>query len=187
MTRAERQDPLDVCRKRERVAKAGAVAEAARRKADFETQLARIYSFDEDPVWEEAMRAAKEVARQSEEQVAARCRQLGIPSWAQPEMGSPHWYGRGEAAVRERRVELTKVAHARIDQHLKEAKHAIESASVEIQTRLIAESLTSEDAKAFLESMPAPAQLMPVVTVEEVQKQLGLGNDDGDDDADEEE
>jgi hypothetical protein len=50
---------------------------------------------------------------------------------------------------------------------------------------LVAEGLTSADAKAFLESMPTPAQLMPVVTVEEIQKQLG-GEYGGNDDAEEE-
>jgi hypothetical protein len=58
--------------------------------------------------------------------------------------------------------------------------HAIQQSSVDIQTKLVAEGLTSTDAKAFLESMPMPAQLMPAVTMEEVQKQLGkaAGDDD---------
>jgi len=185
MTRTERQDLLQICRQRERVAKADAVAVAAQHKAAFAAQLARVYDFDEDSVWQAAERAAAEVTRQAQEQVAARCQQLGIPHWAQPELSEPHWYRRGENAVRERRVELTKVAHTKIEQRLKETVHAIQRASVEIQTQLVAEGLTSDDAKAFLETMPTPAQLMPVVTVEEIQKQLGC--DDGkDDDAEEE-
>jgi hypothetical protein len=173
MTRTERQDLLQICRQRERVVKAEAVAMAAQRKAEFEAQLARVYHFDEDAIWQAAHKAAKRAAREANEQVAAQCRQLGIPPWAQPEITEPYWYGRGENATRQRRAELAKVAHARIDQHLKEAKHAIERASVEIQTQLVADGLESADAKAFLEAMPAPAQLMPVVTVEDVQKQLG--------------
>jgi hypothetical protein len=171
----ERQDLLQICRQRERVAKGEAVAVAARHKADFEAQLARVYHFDENAVWKAAAEAAEEVARQCQERVAAECAKLGIPKWAAPELGRPYWYERGENAVARRRTELTKVAHARIDQRLKEAVHAIQRASVEIQTKLVADGLTSADAKAFLESMPVPAQLMPVVTVEEVQKQLGVG------------
>jgi hypothetical protein len=181
MTRAERQDLLQICRQRERVAKTEAVAVAARQKADFQAQLARIYSFDENEVWRAATKAAVEVTRQCNEQVVAECAKLGIPRWAQPELITPHWYGRGENAVAQRRAELTKVASSKIDQHLKATIHAIQRGSVEIQTKLVAEGLTSADAKAFLESMPTPAQLMPVVTVEEIQKQLGEQTDDDDD------
>ena len=116
MTRTERQDLLQICRRRERVAKADAISVAARQKADFEAQLARVYRFDEDAVWQAANKAAQKVARQANEQVAARCQQLGIPRWAQPEILPPHWYGRGENATRQRRAELTRVAHAKIDQ-----------------------------------------------------------------------
>jgi hypothetical protein len=179
MTRTERQDLLQICRQRERVAKSEAVAVAAQRKAAFAAQLARIYHFDEDAVWQAAYQAAKEAGQKAYEQVLVRCQELGIPRWAQPEIAEPYWRNRGENAVRERRVELNKVAHAKIEQLLKETIHIIQRASVEIQTKLVADGLTSADAKAFLESMPTPAQLMPVVTVEEIQKQLG-GDDDGD-------
>jgi hypothetical protein len=81
--------------------------------------------------------------------------------------------------VRERRAELTRVAHSKIDQRLKQAKHGIERASVEFQTRLLADGLESAAAIAFLEAMPTPAQLMPVVTVEEIQKQLAPGEEIG--------
>jgi len=184
MTRTERQDLLQICRQRERVAKAEAVAVAARHKADFQAQLARVYSFDDDEVWKAATKAAKEFTRQCSERIAAECDKLGIPRWAQPELCGPQWYGRGENAVAPRRAELTKVANSKIDQHLKETIHAIQQASVEIQTQLVADRLTSADAKAFLESMPTPAQLMPPVTVREIQKQLGGG--EGNDDAEEE-
>ena len=44
--------------------------------------------------------------------------------------------------------------------------------AAEIQTKLIACTLGSE-AQALLEAMPAAQQLMPPVSVDEVQKQLG--------------
>ena len=181
MTRTERQDLLHICRQRERVARTEAVAVAARRKADFEAQLARVYSFDEDEVWKAATTAAKECTRECADRIAAECDKLGIPRWARPELSVPYWSSRGENAVSRRRTELTKVAHARIDQHLKETIHAIQRASVEIQTQLVAEGLTSAGAKAFLESIPTPAQLMPTVTVEEIQKQLGAETEDDED------
>lgn len=184
MTRTERQDILQICRQRERVAKADAVAVAARHRAEFEAQLARIYSWDEDDVWKAAAKAAKEATRQANEQIAARCEQLGIPSRFRPALDEPSWYCRGENAVAQRRAELTRVANTKIDQLLKEAKHAIEAKSVEIQTRLLADGLTSADARVFLKAMPTPAQLMPAVTVEDIQKQLGHSTEVDEDDED---
>jgi hypothetical protein len=173
MTRTERQDLLQICRHRLRVAKAEADAVAARRKADFQAHLARVYHWDENQVWQAAIKAAKQFSRECGERIATECDRLGIPHWAQPHISEPYWFERSQNAVAQRRAELTKVANAKIDQLLKEAKHQIEANTVEFQTRLLAEGLTSDDAKRFLEGMPTPAQLLPTVSVEEVQKQLG--------------
>jgi hypothetical protein len=45
----------------------------------------------------------------------------------------------------------------------------IERSSLELQTRLLADGLESAEAKAFLESMATPEQLIQQVTVEEIQ------------------
>lgn len=97
MTRTEQKDLLQICQQRERVARAEAVSVGTRREANFEAQLARVYSFDEDAVWQAAYKAVKEVTRQSNEQVAAQCRQLGIPRWVQPEISLSYWYGATES------------------------------------------------------------------------------------------
>jgi hypothetical protein len=114
----------------------------------------------------------KQTVQQANELIGARCKELGIPERFQPAI-SAGWYGRGENASKERRSELTRVAHSKIDQLLQEAKHAIARASVAIQAELIADGLTSADAKVFLEKMPDPAALLPAVSIKEVQKQLG--------------
>jgi hypothetical protein len=156
---------------RARVAKADATAVAARRRAEFAAQLAATYHWDTDDTWREAHRLAEAAVDRAREEIQARSRELGIPKRFAPDLGL-QWWGRGENASRERRAELTKVAHTKIEQLEKEAKHAIERASVEIQTRLVADGLESAEARAFLDSMPTAEQLMPALTVEEVQKQL---------------
>jgi hypothetical protein len=175
MTRIEREDLLRICRLRERVAKAEAVSVAAQRRAEFEAQLAAEYHFDADEVWRAAAEEAKLATQQANERISARCQELGIPRRFQPSLSEPYWFDRGENAVAKRRAELRQVANTKIDQLLKDAKLAIERASVEIQTKLVAEGLKSAEAKAFLESMPTPAELLPAVSVDEVQKQLGPG------------
>src|SRR5262249_16132529 len=151
MKKKERDHLLQVCRMRAKVAKAEVAALAAKRKSAFEVQLASIYSFDNDAVWKRAFEMTQAVVERAGNEIACRSRELGIPADLAPTVGE-HWHGRGENATRERRAELTRVAHRKIDQLEKEAKLEIERTSVEIQTRLVADGLESADAKAFLDS-----------------------------------
>ena len=161
MNRSDRDDLLQICRMRARVAKADAAAVAAQRKADFAAQLAATYSFDQDAVWKQAQAAADEATEKAREEIARRCRELGIPRSFAPTLGL-HWYDRGENASAKRRAELTRVAHTKIDQLEKKARLEIERASVDVQTRLVADGLASAEGRAFLEAMPTADQLMPV-------------------------
>jgi hypothetical protein len=176
MTQTDRNSLLQLCRMRARVAKADTVAIAARRLAEFAAQLAAIYHWDSDDTWREIYRMAEAVVERAREEIQARSKELGIPKRFAPDLGL-QWYRRGENASRDRRAELTRVAHTKIEQLEKEAKLAIERASVEIQTRLVADGLESAEAKAFLDSMPTPQQLIPEISVQEVQKQLCGGEE----------
>jgi hypothetical protein len=176
MTKADRNNLLQLCRMRARVAKADTVAVAARRLAEFAAQLAAIYHWDSDDTWREAHRIAKAAVERARDEIHARSKELGIPKRFAPDLDL-QWYGRGENAIKERRAELSRVAHTKIEQLEKEAKLAIERASVEIQTRLVADGLESAGAKVFLDSMPTPQQLIPEISVQEVQKQLRGGEE----------
>ena len=54
------------------------------------------------------------------------------------------------------------------------AMTAIEQASVDQQTALVTDGLTSEAAHAFLENMPTAEILMPVLDVDQVKARLDL-------------
>jgi hypothetical protein len=101
---------------------------------------------------------------------------MGIPREFAPSLDPPYWFGRGQNAVRARRAELTKVAYRRIEEAQKQANLQIERSSLELQTRLFADCLESAEAKAFLEAMPSAEQLVPLITVEEIQKALPSGS-----------
>jgi hypothetical protein len=145
---------------------------AARRKADFERQLAAVYAFDQNEIWAKACATLHESWRKANEEIARESEAMGIPREFAPSLSPPHWFERCQNMVRERRVELTKVAYSRIEQMEKEAKLQIERSSVEFQTRLLANCLESADAKAFFETMPTPEQLKPAITVEEMQNAI---------------
>jgi hypothetical protein len=63
--------------------------------------------------------------------------------------------------MRDRRMELIKVARAEVAARVKAGKVEIERWSVERQTKLVEGTLESEDAKAFLETLPSAESLLP--------------------------
>jgi hypothetical protein len=101
-------------------------------------------------------------------EIAARCKELGIPAEFAPGL-SMFWHGRGHNAVAERRTELRRAAKSKIEAIEKEALSKIEGLSLEAQTQIIAHGLESEAAKNFLEAMPSLEALMPPVMVAEIQ------------------
>ncbi len=171
MTKTERADLSRLIRRREALMKRMADERGAVLLAEFERQSAAIYAYDDDSTWKAAHAAADEAVREAQAQVARRCRELGIP----PEF-APHlelsWYDRGQNAVAQRRAELRRVAKTQIDARVAGAKVTIEQQSVELQTEIVAGSLTSATAKAFLGRMPTVEAMIPSLTIPEIRALL---------------
>jgi hypothetical protein len=169
MTRSERQELGQLIRKRERVMKAQVAERGAAMLAEFENQCAQIYSFDQDETWAKAMREAEKAVDEANKNVAARCKELGIPKEFAPGviMG---WMERGQNAVTSRRVELRRMAKSRIVAAEKEAISKIERLSLEAQTEVVANGLVSNAAKEFLERMPTLEVLMPSLDARKIKE-----------------
>jgi hypothetical protein len=167
MTKWERQDLMALARKRERVALDAAAARAAQMRADGRAMLAQTFSFEDDPVWQQMHEEATRVERDFNAAIQKRCKEAGIPKSFRPSV-TMYFRGRGENAVTERRQELTQLLNARVDEMLKAAKFQITSQSADVQTKLVAAGLTSEQAQAFLREMPTAEQLMPSITPTDV-------------------
>jgi hypothetical protein len=167
MTRREREELAKLVRRREKLAKADAAKVAAERLADFEAQLAKKYDYY-DERWREATAKVREAVRETNEQIARELSADGVPEAFHPEV-STMWLPRGENASASRRAELRAVARTRIAALEKAARAEIERASVEVQTQLIAGGLQSDDARAFLESMPTADALMPTMAVGDIE------------------
>jgi DNA primase len=167
MTRRDRNDLLDVAKMRARVAKAGVAQREAELLAQVEEELSTIYSAD-DAAWKEITAEAAQKVKEVDEQVAAICRERGVPEQFRPRIDTS-WYGRGENASKERRAELRKLAQTRITAAGRKAKTAIDAQSVEVMTELIAGALESDEARRYLDKIPTPAQLMPPIVVAELE------------------
>ena len=108
LSRNETHDLSMIIKDRTRVLRAHADEQAAACMVDFEKQLASSYTFDQDEVWKAATKEALRVVTESQEKIAARCVELGIPRTFAPQI-SASWAGRGENALASRRAELRRV------------------------------------------------------------------------------
>jgi len=168
MTRAERTDIASAIRQRANLAKEYLGLRAAELRADFERQLATVYSYNTDEVWKRQHAIAESAVQAAQKIIADHNRELGIPLEFAPSIRMD-WYGRAENAFKERRSELRKVAYKRIEAKEKQAKLELQRRSLEMQEHLLAGGLESEDAKQFLAAMPTPEQLMPVLQLAEIE------------------
>ena len=107
MTKAERQELSQLIRKREKVMKSLAQERSATLLAEFDAQSAKIHHYDEDPIWQRVHAEAKEMMDRATVEIAARCRELGIPAEFAPGL-EMFWHGRGHNAVASRRAELRR-------------------------------------------------------------------------------
>lgn len=171
MTRTERAELAKVARLRAKVAKSDVDARIAVCLANFEAQLAAVYG-EYDKHWSELTMEAEAAVKRFDDELAERCRELGIPERFRPrlELG---WYKRGENGSKDRRIELRLVAETRLDAQARRAKVEIERAEADVIGKIVRESLTSTTAKGLLESMPSVTHLMPELSLGDVEARLG--------------
>lgn len=170
MTKQDRESLGKLIRQRERLAKTAAGERSAVLLADFEQQADRIYHYNEDAVWREALLTAKGEVEKAQVKMAERCAELGIPQPFAPTL-SVGWHQQ-RASVNSERAKMRQVAKRRIEQIEASARTAIERASVSAQESLLVGSLTTESATLFAESLPSIEELMPQLSMAELQQSI---------------
>ncbi len=109
------------------------------------------------------------MVREADAKIAEICRQRGIREDFRPGLHLS-WYQRGSNAEASRRAELRKLAQARIEVAARSAKHQIERESTRLQEKLMVGALESSAARNFLESMPSVEELMPPISIPELEE-----------------
>jgi hypothetical protein len=161
MTKSEREDLQRLLRQREKAQKSAARLRTTELIADFENQMAAEYSFDDDAHWQAAAKEAEKAVKKAQEEVAERCRALGIPRQFAPTLGL-HWRHRGyDNILEKRRNELRRAAKAQAEALEQRAIVQIETSSVDAQTKLALAGLSSDAARTFIEQLPTVESLMP--------------------------
>jgi hypothetical protein len=168
MNKAEREDLQRLVRQREKVLKSAAKQRSNEVLADFENQMGQKFSFDQDEVWAEAAKIAKAAVDKAQQQIKARCREIGIPDRFAPALVL-NWRNRGyDNLIKERREELRKMATTAIAAQEQKAIVQIELSCLDAQEKLALAGLTSDAARGFLEALPSVERLMPMLPFSEV-------------------
>ena len=171
MTKSEREDLAKLIRNREKVMKSAARERSAELLAEFEQQMASVYSYDQDEVWKSATEAAAAAVADAQQAITERCSELGIPARFAPNVEFS-WRGRGENAIKDRRTELRAVAKSRIEAIEKSACTKIEMLCLDAQSQILAHGLTSAAAIAFFDALPKVEVLMPPLEMASVEQML---------------
>jgi hypothetical protein len=170
-SKSERDDLARVIKLRAKVAREGITQREAELLADMEDQRAAKYKFDHK-LWADITAAAQEAIAEADAKIAQICRESGLHEDFRPKL-SLSWYNRGENALADRRAELRRVAQTRIAAVGKAAKTAISAQEANLLTAVIADGLTSEQARNLLESMPTVEWLMPQMNIAELEDARG--------------
>lgn len=173
LSRNETHDLGMIIKERAKVLKAHIEAEKTKVLADFEQQLAAVYMFDQDETWKAATEKALEVVKGAQETIAKRCEELGIPKTFAPSLHAS-WSGRGENALKERRVELRRVAKTSVDAMAARAVVKVEQDSLDLRTQVVAMGLLSDDAKTFLNTLRPVEEAMHRLDFSEIDKALQI-------------
>jgi len=84
------------------------------------------------------------------------------------------WHGRGENGVRDRQIELRRVAKASIEEMSKAALLKIECQSLDLRTQIVALGLLSDEAKLFLDSLAPVEEAMSMLEFAAIEKRLEI-------------
>jgi hypothetical protein len=171
ITKAEKEDLQRLINRREKVLKQIASARSATLLADFEQQMAAIYSFDDREVWAQATRRGQAAVDEANKLIAEECAKLGIPSQFAPSLVFG-WMNRGENLSKARRDELRRAATTRIAAVEAQAIVQIGYEALRASTEITRYGLTSKVARQFLDELEPLERLMPPLDFRSIENDL---------------
>lgn len=167
MTKADRDNLIRLVRARARHAKAEAKQREKVLLSELLQELGAEYSA-RDEMWAEAVQIAEEAMAKANDQIRARCMDLGIPAKDAPSLHTGFVRKPWDRFGPDEQAKMLKRAQAKLAALTETAKVMIDAKALTVETALIAGGLESDEAKAVLEAMPTVEQLMPALTLDDV-------------------
>jgi hypothetical protein len=172
MTGRERSDLQSLAKMNARVSKADVDAVVADRVADFERGLQREWSAQELQV-QDLMTEVNERVQAINDEITRRCDDLDIRPELRPQMLAGLMTRRHLSKDRE--TELRRLARAELEAAGKRAKVEIDRQTASICGEIVASGLSSSEAHAMLGRVETPQQLVPEVSMRELESRFGGG------------
>jgi hypothetical protein len=184
MNKTERQELTIAIKAKTKAARMMVAQRKAEVIAHVEKQLAAVYKADHE-LWSDITEEAQRAVAEADRQIAAICREKGIPENFRPSLNI-YWSGRGENASKERRRELRDMLYAEIDAQAMKALAFIESKLADFQIKLAATALESEEAREMFAALPTIEDLLPLRDIDPRRLRLSVSvtDDETDDDED---
>lgn len=165
MTKADRQQLQTLIRRRFRVLRSDIEQRQAELLADMETQISQRYA-DDDQTWKAARHEVHEAILEANRRVNdAWRRAIGDDH---EEADYVRMIGVPPQRTAAERHQLRRTAIARIDEQVHDAKLKLERQEVELLERLLVGGLESDEARAFLDTIPTVGELVPASRLAEL-------------------
>jgi hypothetical protein len=165
MTKSDRSQLQSLVRRRFRALRSEVSLRQAELFAEMETQIAARYA-DEDTAWATAMNEVHEAV--------LACNRAVNDAWRRV-LGDAHqeceyirMIGSPDRESYRGRVQLRRAATARLEQQVRDAMIKLEQQEVDLLERLLIGGLESDEARAFLDSIPKVAELVPAARLAEL-------------------
>ena len=167
MTKTDRDRLIALVKARARQAKLEIETRESILLAEVEDQLTVEFS-KRDELWAEAVTIAEEAARKANEQIVARCADLGVPASQAPTLATG-WNARSRSFEDpKRRAELRKLAQTKLAALTRQAKTAVDARALAAETALLVGGLETDEARALVGAMPTAEDLIPALGLRDI-------------------
>jgi hypothetical protein len=165
MSRADEARIAKLINSRHKLVRLQIDQKAADMLSQAEEDLSAAYVPSDHPEWLEAISEAQAAIEAAKTKVAKVAEELNIPEAMRPDI-RVSWDPGGNAYMAEKqKVAARKIAAKRIEAMRKEAMAAAEMQQLDATTKLLSGQFDSQEAGAFLDSLPPAPELLPNVLV----------------------
>jgi hypothetical protein len=150
-------------------------ASIAARMARFEKDLATVYDA-QDARWMRLYAGMHASCKRMNRELVRRCNAVGIPPQFRPQF-SVWWHYRGQNYSKQRRLELRNAARATLQVLYKAAIATVDHTIADLLNKITFQCFSTSEAKVALHGMPTVDQLVPQLTLDEIEKKLRMSSD----------
>lgn len=178
ITKSERAELRSLIRQRFKVLRADVEARRAELEAELEERIAAKYAAD-DKAWNDAVFLIQEAAREANRKANDVLRGLNLEGLDLERQEYEVVAARPMSQPRKERRELKQRGTTRIAAQVRQAHLQLDRQEADLLTRLVADALESDAARAFLGEIPTVSALVPADRLLQLEASLAESTKEG--------